>query len=404
MAGGKIDTVQKDGFSFETGPTLVPNTYNELISLLKELGVGNKLKVIEGPMGVIKNGKVSHLRFSNMAGDLLRAKLLSWKSLFSLRHLALPLIKNKQALSFANLGDAAHLDTCSVSEFCDNRVTEEAYTYLLDPAVRATYMHSAKDASLVELLWVLKNLITNTVYYLEGGTAEITKAMQKQLDIECGCSVNEARETSRGVEVSYTNSNGDNTVLSAQHCILAVDPTALQNLLPKWLSDNQKTFLQSYNYGRFIFVSLGLNGPTQEKAYLMQVPSTENPELVGIALDHNRSPRPSDKSVVTAFFIDQWSERMATASDEEIRDAAIEALAPLIPEVKSSVASYHVKHTVPGVSMSKTGDYVKMAAFHQDLDAKSRIQIVGDFFSVSSMNTCVVRAEQVARNIAQFKQ
>ena len=148
--GGKMDSVVKNGFQFETGPILIPNTYSSLLSLLEDLGLGDKLHAIEGPMAIVKDGQVKRLRIPHMGMDLIRSGLLGWKSLLSLTRLAIPLLKNRKALGYADLSDAAHLDTQSVRQFCDRGITDEAYENLLDTALRATYMHSADEASIVE--------------------------------------------------------------------------------------------------------------------------------------------------------------------------------------------------------------------------------------------------------------
>ena len=248
------------------------------------------------------------------------------------------------------------------------------------------------------------NIIANKVYYLDGGTSIITRNMQETLDITCNATVTDVTEHDDGVTVSVTDKSGSESSISAQHCVVATDPVALAKLLRNWLKPEQLDFLTSYNYGRFIYVGLGLEGSTAESAYLLQIPAKEHPELVGIALDHNRSQAPNQKSVVTTFFLDEWSERMAGASDETIRDLAIEAVSPFIPEVKSSVVEYHVKHTEPGVTMSKVGDYRKLAAFTAALNDDSPIRIVGDFFSMSSMNTCVARADVASQSIIRAAQ
>ncbi|MFA5631336.1 MAG: NAD(P)/FAD-dependent oxidoreductase [Porticoccaceae bacterium] len=399
FVGGRMKSVSLDGFKIDVGAGILPGAYTETLQLIREAGLGDMMETVKGNCIFLRDGKEYALDMAAMATSMLKTGLISWRSKLSLAKLGLSICCNYGRLTFHNGGLAAGLDSESVADYCRRNFPSEVNDYLLGPFVRTMYLHSPEEAPLAELLWCMKNL-TGQPFSLTGGMDALARKLAEGMDIRLNTAVKEVRNCGTHVEVVICH-DGLERVESADYCIIATDAPSLYGLYASGLTKRQRAYLENLRYSRDIVITFCLDAEPAIDAILVQVPEDVDPELAALVIDNKKGEgrAPPGKGMVTAHFIHGWGERMFSESDEVILESARAKVARIIPEVATNLETYHIERWHKAATLAECGTFEALTGFMDDIDAQSRVQLCGDYMSLSSVNVAVVTSRIAADNI-----
>jgi protoporphyrinogen oxidase len=157
-------------------------------------------------------------------------------------------------------------------------------------------------------------------------------------------------------------------------------------------------------YGSSVHVYLGLDRVPAEPCYGIMVPRREHPGLLATGLEHHKPGRaPVGKALIAGYFRSAWNESHWDLDDETILRDAVGAINGTLPGLADNIEMTHVQRVQPCLLRGKPGIYGELANFAAATDSQARIQFAGDYFPVSSTNSCLrsgeIAAERIARRV-----
>lgn len=398
--GGRMKTVQLEGFTIDVGAGILPGAYAATKALIREAGLTDMMKAVTGNCAFLRGGKTHLIDLGSMQTGLLASGLLGPRSKFLLLKPMLRTITQGRHLTFDNAGLAAHLDVETVSEYCRRELNSELHDFFFGPFVRTMYLQPPEEASVAELLWSIKNL-TGAPFSLTSGMQALPERLAQSLDVRLNTTVRNIHPTPDGVSITVSDVHGSETVEHADYGLIATDAEALNGLYQDQLTSRQRDYLDSLRYSIDAVVTFCLSRETAINATLVQVPHAVDDSLAAIVIDHKKGAGrvPPGKGMVSCHFLNDWNQGMQGKSDEALLEDATRRVAKVIPEVATDLEAYHIERWPRAATMSEPGTFKRLALFMADLDPRSRIQLSGDYMALSSVNTAVTTARNAADNI-----
>ena len=403
FVGGRMKSVERDGFKIDVGAAFLPGAYLDVKALLAEAGLDHLQEEMSGDCAFMRDGKAHIISFGNMSMGILTTALIAWRTKFALLKLLAKMAKQRTSLSFTNMGLSADIDTETVAEYCRRELPAEALDYLLGPLVRTMYLHPPEQASIAELLWAMKNL-TGDPFTLKGGMDALALALAEQLEVQLGVEVKNVLDLEECVEVTLLDAAGEERVERADCCVLATDAVHLLGLYGQAFTERQTRYLENLKYSVDLVVSFALSRAPAIDATMVLVPESMDAELAALIINNRKGPGlvPAGKGLVTSHFINSWGMRMQNKSDDEVASEAMRSVQQIIPDLADCLEFVNIERWPRAATMSETGTYRQLADFMADIKPKSRVQLCGDYMSLSSVNVAVSTAKVAVQNILRL--
>src|SRR4051794_18838009 len=135
--GGQLLSVERDGFLMEAGTTILPEAYESVMRLVRDIGMEDELIAANSLMGFVRGSDLHYLRANRLALDAARTRLLSLGSKLKVAKLALDTFRLRKLLSYEDLSVAGAYDVETPFDYCKRRGLDgELYDYLIGPTVR----------------------------------------------------------------------------------------------------------------------------------------------------------------------------------------------------------------------------------------------------------------------------
>ena len=392
---GRAYSTRRDGFLLDRGADALVDGYVDYFRLAREVGLEQDLCPVTAPVGTIRDGRVINVQGS--ASSLLRTDLLSWRA--KLRFFAgmAQLHRRIKGTDTAVLHQLADIDDCSAQDFGRRLFGQEATDYLIEPMIRMLNGSDAADASAVDVVGDLA-LGYGTPHALRGGVGALPEALQAKVAVSYGVEAVEVREGISGVEVDVRGADGASKTLKADGCVLAtmLEPAAS---LYRPVYEATREMRAELSYIKLFKIQLGFSTRTRCEAFMVQSPRVEDGELMGMFLDHNKcSDRaPDGHSLLSVYTDTRTSERFSGRSEDELVDWAYDKAITLFPELDGRLL-FGVVTRWPLMGISNApGSYRRAAAALARLDANSRVQAGGDWFTKTSQGAAVAAGERSSR-------
>lgn len=400
-AGGRTRTRREAGFVIDVGAGLLPSTYVDVARLIRDAGLTHLTEPVSGSVAIARDGRLHALDMRRPIGSLLATPLLSARSKWRLLRLARATAFASRTLRYDTVAGAAALDTESIASFADRELGPEAREFFIEPLTRTLYLHDAEDASIVELLWCLKNLAASSSFALRGGMDSLGRELATRFDVQYGVDVQGVEPQGDGCRVTFEG--GVRAPESFDAAVVAVDAFDLRRLLSGTLSPDQLNFLDGVRYSTSINLHFHLRAPLDTLALLIQVPKVVDDSLAVLVQDHLKGSgrTPPGQGLVSAFFISPWGEARWQQTDAQIIADAGPRIERVVPGFVAKVTGVHVERWRRAATIGYTGYYRRLAAFEAALDAQGPIQIASDLFALSSVNVAVCQGERAAARLAR---
>jgi protoporphyrinogen/coproporphyrinogen III oxidase len=405
-AGGRTKTVRQNGFTIDVGAGVLPATYVDVIKLMTDAGLAHMMERVDGYVATPRNGKLHLLNLRRPVSSLIASSLIGWGSKLKLLRLMRKLKAAKDVLGFDTTSGAAVHDTESIADFCNRELNSELRDYFIEPLVRTLYLHNAEEASIVELLWCLKNLKANSSFAIKGGMDALARELAKRFDVRYGIDVKAVRRTDVGCSICYRLVDGSECNEEYAACITAADGHDILQLIGVELSQGQQAFLANMQYSTSINLHYKLSAPLDNPALIIQVPKAVDPYLAAIVQDHLKGSgrTPPGKGLVSVFLHTDWGKRMWGRSDDDILADVAPRIEAIVPGFAASVESVHIERWRRAATIGSQGYYQQLQEFENALDTEGVIQQASDIFAPSSVNVAVKQGERAAgRILRRFK-
>lgn len=401
--GGRMSTVEENGFLFNRAANILPASYDVLRRLAVDAGLGDRISEQQGLIGTFKKGVVHRMRSDRMMIDGLTTKLISWKSKLVMLKMFIDGYRMKDSLSYYNLGSAADFDTESAADYCARRANEELKEYIVEPSVRALFSAPSGRVSVIDFFYALVNFTGTGFLNYDGGIDFLVNALARDVDLRLNARVTHIESTGNGVSIAWAE--GDKICSDVYDgCIITVTGKAVPDIFPGLDPALKDILLNHFDYCTVFNAHLGLDYRPDEPSLIVQIPPSEDEGLCVVTFDHNSSPQmaPAGKGCLSSYWLHAWSEKHFHLPDGELLEKMYPSFEKLLPGVRDHVEIARIDRWRPAVLMSKPGTYKAMAEFNRILDTASPIQLAGDYFCASSTNASALSGEVAAQRIASL--
>lgn len=398
--GGRTRTERIDGFVQDVGAGLMPGTYSAVYSLLKDAGIHDALELMTSPTAVVRDGKLHYLELSNMVGSMLSTKLLGLMSKLTMAKIGIKALSMWKVLGFDDLSKSAPHDTESVESYARRELNDELYEYLVNPVEKTMYLLSGSDGSVVDFFWSAKNLMSPKAYCVRGGMDQVVRRVTKDFDVRLNTEALSVEESGEQVTVRLRNADGVESEEVVDYCVIATPAPAVPKI-DRGLSPASAKFLSNLRYSKITDVHLRLKQRPTEKAVMLMIPDSVDPDLCGILVDHNKGSdrAPAGKGSLSVYMLDRWGTAHYDRPDEEIASKVIAKVERIMPGIAALVEGVHVQRWDYAATVSYPGYYKELATFMAGLNLNRRVQLAGDYFSLASVNTAVTSGQIAAGRI-----
>jgi len=399
FAGGRMRTVHKGGFTIDVGAGILPASYKAVLKLIADTKHNDLIDVLTGRIAIPRNGEMHFLDMSNLKLSLLKTSLISWASKLKLGRVGYDIWRARNVLGFDTISGAARFDTGSVAAYGASHLTQEVLDYIIEPTLKALFLNDAKEASIVEFFWNMKNLSSNSSFCLKGGMDRLAAELASELPVEFGVTVKDVSDDGKQAKLNLVDADGNITSATADAVIVATDGKVVADICRSVLSQHQLAYLSNLRYSASVNLHFGLRRDPGVDALIIEVPSAADPQLSALVMDHLKGPgrAPAGKALVSVFFQDEWGQRMLHASEDEIFADALPRIDRIIPGFSDLVEVRHIQRWPVAATITEPGICALLKGFEDDLKPGRRVLFASDLFAPSSVNTCVVQGERAAQ-------
>lgn len=398
--GGRMSCRRVDGYTLNRGATLLAGRYDFLIGLIREVGLGSKIRYGNAKIGTLRSGKVYPLRTNHILLDSLCSGLLSWKSKLLMPRLLMDVRKLRPYLRFDDLSGAAPYDAETAQDYALRRLNREICDYVVDPAMAALLVARASQPSAIDFMFTVAHYLGMGVYYVEGGIDFLVEELARRVPVQTGTRAVSVSEDTAGVELRWTRNDAGEHSGHFDAAVIATSAHAVPKLY-RQLRPRQAEILKGYQYWSILVGHFGLRGQPDLGADFVQIPFCENQEIANLLLAHRqgRGMAPPGKGLLVAYARHEWSEVRLKADQNQVLDEMLASIEKIIPGVSAQVELRNLERWQPALFRSKPGAYREMAEFKQSLDPSSKVALAGDYFSFTSTNASAMSGDAAAKQL-----
>ncbi|MGH9037422.1 MAG: FAD-dependent oxidoreductase, partial [Acidimicrobiia bacterium] len=123
--GGKMCTVERDGFRIDTAAAILPTTYQQMVKLMADAGLAGEVQPTSDLVGFLREGTVHRVHSGNPVAEAATTGLLSPAAKLTAAKLVIDLVRAGKRLDWYDLGRAADLDVETARGYADRRLSNE---------------------------------------------------------------------------------------------------------------------------------------------------------------------------------------------------------------------------------------------------------------------------------------
>ena len=377
--GGRMRSETRGDFVLDRGAQFIASGYRNLHAVARAVGVDDRVRAVGRSDNAILRDGVLH------AGDfasplrLLASRLLSAPAKARLPRLLLEVARRRRALDPLRPELAAALDREDLATGGIRLIGDEAFEYLLAPALSSTFDSDPEDLSLAFALLALRFVASGfRLQCFEGGMGLLTRTLAREVPVRSGCEVISVETESAGARVRYRARGRESSVL-ADAAVVALPGSLVAGVCPK-LTPDERGFFEQVRYAHGMIVHLMFErAPATLPYYGVAFPRREGLDLYGLAVDHWKpGVAPPGAGLVNAALTARAAARLADAPDTAIAELALENLARTPIGLLAPMDAV-VHRWSPMLPQFYAGYLPRLARFHGRLERSPRLAFAGDY-------------------------
>jgi oxygen-dependent protoporphyrinogen oxidase len=400
--GGKMRTTRRDGFLIDEGPQIMPSGYDNVLGIARDSGMGAEILDAGSTFGYRGPDKLHFIDTNHMLRSGLKFDLLSMRGKLALARLILDTVRTRGKFNFEDLSSAAEFDFEDAATYALRRSNAEVLEFVADPTIRALVGVPAAEVSAVEFRFGFGKFMGSKYKIFRDGMGSYAHHLAENFDMHLESTVTAVEETGERVTVHWVDAAGTEQHETFDGCVISTDGKTTRRI-HRGLDDKRAEFLDGLRYTTHVNVIAALShAPKDNPAFWINIPASVAPGLIVMTLEHNKHPNraPAGKGLLHVDCTAEWAVELAGKDDSVVVKEVMEAADAILPGVSSDLEFASVHRWDPMVLRSYPGYYRDLKVFSQacrDLDG--RIQISGDYFCQSSINSATAAGERAARNL-----
>lgn len=395
-AGGRVMSLEKDGFLLDTSATLITDRYVEYLKLVRELGLSERL-VDSSPVVGVVSGRALHLiDTSRPISSFARTKLLTIGQKLALILKGLRLIRPLAGLNPYELSDRVQYDTVSMEAYLNEVFGTKLNDSLLAAIARGVTLSTPEDASVIEF-FAGAVAAAGKMQNLKGGLEVLPKALAGRLDIRLNSPVTKVETRDGRVRVSYRDARGEVVEEAADACIITARFRDAAELYAP-LKTSGARLLRETVYNGCYSLQLLYDRRTLKEPFIILVPKSASAEVSTVFLEHLKAPdrAPPGKAQLTVFFNLKSELDFASWSEERLTGVARAFVESIFPELSGHFLGSNLTRWAYAAHMGNVGYYQALAEFLRLHPADDPVQLAGDYMAVSGQESAVVAGVRAA--------
>jgi protoporphyrinogen/coproporphyrinogen III oxidase len=340
-------------------------------------------------LGIVRDGVIHDLDGNHLVRSIARTRLLSARAKAELVKLVPEIVRARRA-KYPRMPELGKYDTETLSAWSAPRLSAELREYLVETIIRGIAATSGDTASRVDFLAILALLGGAKLMAFRDGMGSYAERLARDVKTEVGAEVGAVEADGDGVTVTWMDRGGAEHVDRAAACVVAIPAQETARILPG-LDAWRRSFLGRVRNGQLLVLNVGLSqSPQGVKSTYILVPRSSHPFLTGIMLDDHKAPgrAPEGKALLTVPVLDSWSAEHWSDSDNDIRDAILDALDQILPGTTDYIEFAELCRWRE--EYFTVGSYRDLGRFRQLCDQDQRIQLAGDFHSFQNLESATI--------------
>ncbi len=401
--GGRMATVEMGGFFVDVGATLLMTRYRQMLALVADAGLTDRVLAASDLIGIARRGRVEQIHVGSLRG-LLRGFLRSSLPAADLLRILRDFRRVRPLIDWYDVSPLAAKDGESVRDYAiRSGMSVEMYEYFFEPVSSCRVLAEPEKHSALGVLSFINLIIAGGGFFTsERGVGFLPQGLARELPVEYQAEVLSVEDHGGHVEVTWSRPGMPERSVHAEACVIATAPAQMLPIY-KQLAEAPREFLSSLEYSRSLHVAVGPSRPTKEQAIFFMTSRVEHPDIVGFVLNHNMAAGrvPDGKGLVMAYLRDRWARENWNADDEAIIEHVIAAAARLkvLPELGEHQIMGGVLRVQPGLVIRRPGDFQAISRMAPAL-TRGRVQFAGgEYLGDSSTNHSVCAGERIAHRL-----
>jgi oxygen-dependent protoporphyrinogen oxidase len=404
--GGKMLTTRREGYTLEEGPSAMAGSYTSILGIARGAGMAEEIIPASGRIAFAGFGSDRdawhYLDPVHILRDGLRTKLLSPGAKLRLARLGLDVWRTRDRRRPDDLSLLTELDGVTADGYARARLGDEVAENLIDPCVRSFINCAADEVSAADLIYALGSFMGSSQYVaFRDGMSSYAERIGSFCSVSLGASVLSVHEFGDEVSVTWSDTDGERTERFAG-VVLATDAHTA-SAVHGGLAPERREFLRTgVTYTWSTVVHLALERRPEVESCFVFPRGSEHPNLVIISLEHNKTPwqAPPGKGLVGIYPSSAHARSLFDENDEYVVKDLIGEAEALVPGLGDHVRFTHVSRWSPTLLQSRPGYWTAMRRFTERAEAEDRrVQLAGDYFCTSSLNTASASGERAARRL-----
>jgi oxygen-dependent protoporphyrinogen oxidase len=401
--GGKTAAHRRDGFTLNSGATVLGASYSSMRAIARELGIESQIIPVAPTVGVFADGRVHWLRGAPPGAliDFVKTPLLSTRSKLLLARAGLDAFRARRKAGYDQPQLRAELDTESVGEYCARRLNDEIRDRLLAPLMGGLFVVDGATVSVASLFFSLVKFLGGGMLGYRGGIDFFARALADTLDVRTTARVTLVERTDTGARVRWTE-DGAGRDEPVDGVVLSVAAPLVPPLYPGLDPRLQGILLEGLKQANYISLRVALKRRPEADALLVVVPFGALGGIGTVMYEHNISPScaPPGSGVVGALLYHEWVTPRLSLSDDELISEVLGDLDRIVPGIAGDVEFAQLTRWAPAALLGDPGTHRLIAEIDRLIDPGDRVQLAGDYLSIPSIEGSVVTGEAAARRLA----
>ena len=404
--GGRTKTTRRDGFSFDSGALNCLSSYDHMLAIVDEAGLGDHVVKCGSMIGLPHNGRMHYIDGDQRVRDiprLARSGALSWRAKLRAARLAYDVVRARRQLSYTDLWRAQALDNESAGAYARRVLDEEILDVIVDNVVRGSAVVNADELSKADFFFALGKWMGVQLLTFRDGMGTYAEMMAPRFDIALETPVVEIDDTGSEVLVTSRPANGNERTERMAGCVVAVPAAASAEIVPK-LDTWRAKYLRELRYTRSVVVTVAQAKPVDQPAALFLTPRSSTPDVSVVTVANKMTPWrvPVGKGLVAIIAASDIGERLIDADDDTVVNSLLPVIEQVQPGLTGDIEWCHVDRWDPLLPVHRPGFTQDLARFKQVSDATDRrIQFAGDYWSLACVETSTASGERAGRLLAE---
>jgi len=327
FAGGRISSDRVDGFVIDKGAYTIPESHEQFLRLIRELGLGDQLVETTGSLSVFVD-RIEHKMKIGSPKDFLKYRLISLRDKKDLIKLFLYAQTHGKSLNLNNPSpETFKLEQETVSDFLLREYSPALLEYIAYPIFSDLFLGTPEDNSKAAFLSTLRSLARFRIYALTSGMGVLSEKLKDLLHVRLKAPVVQVRED-REKGVWRLKTGGDHPETGEYDGIIFAVPAPV---VPELLTDMPapvKKGLSNVTYTPSLVVAMGLAKPCMDASMMNTFTRKEYHTLASVVLDHYKKGGriPHGRGLVTAILTKEMSRRLMPEPDETVIQTVLEEM------------------------------------------------------------------------------